>query len=361
MEKTDYRLTERGFYWLKIDLANTYGEDKIGHDEQVKWSEDIINRIYEDCDIQFKIECINKADSPFEFKQCLENYENYRNNKPINGLMYVDCSNQALQCYAVLTGDLKTAEVCNLAGNKNRADGYQMLADSINSHFSEPFITRSDTKKPMMTTLYGKQKAWESMINKLEENLEDVDISSSYFSDKIDKIFKDSMDDIAQNAMRAMAKIQDLNNEKIGTYYWSLPDGFKVRYDVKSENKIKAERTTKNGIKIKIEDTISEYKPNKFNAGMAPNVIHSVDAYICREVIKRFEGFITTIHDAYAVHYNYIDDLISIYKDIMIEILESELLNDIMLSISGDRSYVPLIKSKTLNKFHIRKSEYALT
>jgi len=356
MSKEQFKLTERGLFWLKIDTANTFGLDKLTHDEQVQWFDDTIaiNR-------DMVNGLISSAESPFEFKQCLENYEMYLNNEPVNGLMYVDCSNQALQCYAVLTGDLKTAKVCNLAGQDDRADGYQMLADSINSHFDKPFITRAVAKKPMMVTLYGKQKAWELMIDTLAENLPSVDVNSEKFQTKINDIFKESMNEIAPNAMKAMASLQKLNDENIGTYYWTLPDGFKVQYDVKSETHIKAERITKNGQKISIEDIIAEYKPKKNNAGMAPNVIHSVDGYICRELIRRSTTHITTIHDAYAVHYNFIDELISNYKDIMIELLHSNLLNDIMTEIANGRNFKSVTKSNTLNKFHIRNSRYALS
>ena len=48
----------------------------------------------------------------------------------------------------------------------------------------------------------------------------------------------------APMAMAAMAKIQKLNDKDIGTYRWTLPDGFKVQYDVKSNTLIKAERIT---------------------------------------------------------------------------------------------------------------------
>ena len=358
--KQDYILTERGLHWLKIDTANTFGLDKLTHDQQIQWFHETVAPIFLiDGADNGSNELINKSDSPFEFTQCLQDYVLYLKGLPVNGMMYVDCSNQALQCYAVLTGDLKTAEVCNMAGSETRADGYQMLADELNKHFTEPLISRALAKKPMMTTLYGKQKAWDTMIPLLVEKLENTDVMSEDFQDKLDDIFNEAMQAIAPNAMDAMAKIQELNDEEIGTYYWTLPDGLKVQYDVKVETPIKAERVSKNGLNLVIEDIIREYKPNKFNAGMAPNVIHSVDAYVCREMKRR--GLITSIHDAYGHHYNFIDMVIKNFKDIMIEILESDLLSDIMTEIADGRSFVPVIKNTTLNKFHIRKSPYALT
>ena len=96
MDKEKYKLTERGLYWLKIDTANTYGLDKLSHDEQVDWFD--INIKHKVCTIEcdeIKNKLILEAESPFEFKQCLENYEMYLAGRPVNGLMYVVCNLEA--------------------------------------------------------------------------------------------------------------------------------------------------------------------------------------------------------------------------------------------------------------------------
>ena len=361
MNKEQFKLTESGLRWLKIDMANTFGLDKLSHDEQVVWADGMIAEVFGDYKIQNGVhEYISQAESPFEFRQTLENYEMYINDKPVNGLMYVDCSNQALQVYAFLTGDLKTAQVSNMAGESKRTDGYQMLADRQNSHFTEEVVTRAMAKKPMMTTLYGKQNAWDSMLDELSKKL-DTDVYSDEFQEQMSKIFDESMLEIAPNAMKSMAQIQALNDEKIGTYYWTLPDGFKVKYDVKSKTRVNVERTTKSGLNISIEDEVEEYKPSKYNAGMAPNVIHSVDGYIVRELIRRSDYHFTSIHDAFGQHYNFVDTTIKNFKDICIELLKSDLLNDILTEIADGRPFQRIEKSSTLTSFHIRKSKYALS
>lgn len=351
-----FKLTERGLYWLKIDIANTFGKDKLLHDEQVSWVDENIEDM-----LLYEQKYIQVADSPFEFRKTVDNYRMYLEDKPVNDFMYVDCSNQALQCYALLTGSLATAEVCNMAGKEYRADGYQMLADALNKHFSEPIITRAEAKKPMMVTLYGKQRAWESMLPLLEKELKDTDVYSDEFSVFMDHTFNEAMFDIAPEAMEAMDIIQSLNDGDIGTYYWTLPDGFKVTYDVKTKTRLDARRITKGGVNIHFLGEVEEYKSSKYNAGMAPNVIHSVDGYILRETIRRFPEQMTSIHDAYGCHYNFIDDMIAIFKTICNEILKSDLLNKIMREIADGRTFRQIEKSKTLTRFHINKSRYAIS
>eukprot|EP00494_Astrolonche_serrata_P016114 UN16277 len=34
------KLGKRGWYWLKVNLANKFGYDKVSNDERAKWTED---------------------------------------------------------------------------------------------------------------------------------------------------------------------------------------------------------------------------------------------------------------------------------------------------------------------------------
>lgn len=350
MEK--YKLTERGLFWLKVATIDATGQDKLLHDEKIKlFDENIEEWIVTDWDV----DSLLKIESPKDFLNRLEDYMDYIQGRPVNNIHYVDCSNQALQLYAITTQCLKTAKICNLSGdNTQRFDGYQMLADALNSNFDIPFISRGTAKKPLMTTLYGKQKAWVSMEKELKDNIED------FSPEDFDNVFQEALMQIAPNAMTTMAQIQSLNSENIGTYYWTLPDGFKVKYDVSTEVSIEAERKSVKGTRFHFEGTSTVYAPDRWNAGMAPNVIHSIDGYIARRLINEFPEYIHTIHDAYGCHYNYIDDLIVLWKKIMCEILDSNILEDIMTEIANGRKFVRPKKRGTLTKEHILNSEYAL-
>jgi DNA-directed RNA polymerase len=103
------------------------------------------------------------------------------------------------------------------------------------------------------------------------------------------------------------------------------------------------------------------YGGHKFNAGMAPNVIHSIDGYIVRQLRRKFHDFLATIHDAYGCHYNFVDDLISLWKDEMIFLLDSNILDDIMSQIANGRKYKKVNKVGTLSARHIIESQYGLS
>lgn len=354
MNTDKYILTERGLFWLKIATVDAVGHDKLLHEEKIKFFDDNIEEWLQ-LDLTNTELLISMLDSPMDFINRIEDYCAYLAKQPINNLCFVDCSNQAIQLYGVLTGDLTTARMANLSGdNTKRIDGYQTLADEMNSHFSENIVTRNMAKKPLMTTLYGKQNAWTSMTAELEEALDDFD------KETMDKIFNDSMMKIVPNAMTTMAKIQALNDKDIDTYYWTMPDGFVVKYDVSRERELKFEGTTCQGVRVHFETIITEYGGHKFNAGMAPNVIHSIDGWIARELKRRFKEFLGLVHDSYGTHYNFVDDVIRIWKEIMCEILNSNILEDIMEQIANGRPWSKPIRRNTLKEEHIMNSEYAL-
>jgi len=353
-ETINLKLTERGLKWLKVDIANTFGLDKELFGYRIKWVDDNIDILESFQD---------EAESPQEFMKAVNALRNHQAGREVKHYMYLDCSNQALQLYAVLTNDLDTAKVCNLAGfNGKLADAYQMLADELNNTFGTDLFTRKNCKRSLMTTLYGKQKGGlsivEDMTIKERERMHVEGISEENLNDA----FKEVMYTIAPNAMVAMDRIQALNSEYIGTYNWVMPDGFKVKYDVKSKQEYEGKRTSRGGVDFSFSQECEVYRPTRFNAGMAPNVIHSVDGYIVREMVRRAKHrFITTIHDAYAMHPNDIDFMRETYFDILVEILNSDLLNDIMKQISDKRAFIPNEKSMTLTEGHIRRSLYALS
>jgi DNA-directed RNA polymerase len=258
------------------------------------------------------------------------------------------------------------------------ADAYQLLANAMNKYMQLECFNRTICKKALMTTMYGKANAFSEMLSNMypRSSTPSIDFENEYNRDvEVDKdsrplypdfmtmqdAFNEAMRDIAPKAIIAMDAIQSLNNEEIGTYYWTLPDGFKVKYDVKVDVEINFMDYTKNGVQVEITGMKEVYRPDKGNRGMAPNVIHSVDGYIARQLIKRMHAqgkFITTIHDAFACMPEDCDLMRSIYSGLLIELLESDLLNDILTQIANTN--IQISKTGNLTSEDIQTSLYYL-
>jgi DNA-directed RNA polymerase len=175
-------------------------------------------------------------------------------------------------------------------------------------------------------------------------------------------IFKSSLINIAPKAVSTMSAIIDINKELIlPTYYWTMPDGFKVKCDIKIDKKLEPFEYDLGEFKISLPASTKEvYTADYESRALAPNIIHSIDGYIARQMVRKMNGkFITTIHDAFACHPRDCDLMRKNYNEIMVEILESNLLNDITTQILGTQTNH--VKTNDLTAEMVLASELSLS
>ena len=353
-------LTESGLRYLKIDIANAFGLDKQSYEDRISFvDEHTTNELLAKTIV---------ADSPYEYRNAVEQLSNHYNGLPVEHITYLDCTNQALQLYAVLTSCKDTAYLCNISSGNILTDAYGVLAEELNKIFELSLFNRNNCKKALMTTLYGKMDGESEIIKYFIE--EDFNYEAYFTDEELASAFQQAMRAIAPHAMRAMDVLQSLNCADIDTYFWKMPDGFKVKYDVKSTQKLEISCKTKSGVKFHFDRDVQVYKGSEFNRGMSPNVIHSVDGYVAREMIRRmtkpcikfnryYPAFITSIHDAFGTHPNNAEEMTYHYTNIMCELNDSNLLQNIMSQISG--KHMLSIKKNTLTNNMIRASIYKLS
>lgn len=353
-------LTESGLRYLKIDIANAFGLDKQSYDERIAFVDKrSVNEL---------LSIIEHAESPYEYRNAVEQLHNLYSDLPIEHITYLDCTNQALQLYAVLTSCKDTAYLCNISSGNELTDAYGVLAIAMNEITGLDIFDRNNCKKALMTTLYGKMDGESEIIKYMIEN--GIDYQSLITDEELASAFQKAMRAIAPHAMRAMDVLQSLNRADVDTYYWTMPDGFKVKYDVKSTQKLEISCKTKSGVKFHFDRDVQVYKGSEFNRGMSPNVIHSVDGYVAREMARRmtkpcaefkryYPAFITSIHDAFGTHPNNAEEMTWHYTNIMCELNDSNLLQDIMSQINGKNMLS--IKKNTLTNDMIRASIYKLS
>lgn len=353
-------LTASGLKYLQIDIANCYGLDKKSYQERIDY-------VANNSNDKLVAEGAN-ADSPYEYRNAVEQLFAHKNGYPIEHITYLDCTNQALQLYAVLTSCKDTAYLCNISSGDELTDAYGVLANAMNELSGLDIFDRNNCKKALMTTLYGKMDGESEIIKYFLEN--GIIYDDKITDEELKTTFQTAMRVIAPHAMRAMDVLQSLNHAEIDTYYWTMPDGFKVKYDVKSTQKLDISCKTKSGVKFHFDRDVQVYKGSEFNRGMSPNVIHSVDGYVAREMIRRmtqpcakfnrnYPAFITSIHDAFGTHPNNAEEMTYHYTNIMCELNESNLLKDIMSQITGKNMLS--IKKNTLTNDMIRASIYKLS
>ena len=347
--------------YILIDIANHAGFDKLSYEARISTAINMVDSIEMGAiDIEGYM-AYEQVDSPYELKNALKAYFD----DDMHHVVGLDAVNQALQLYGVLTADLATSSLASLGVNA-RTDAYHLLSDELNRSIGTSLFNRNNCKKSLMITLYGSTVAYTKVLEalKVSDQMELAELcglpEGSYHDDWFETEFNLAMAKIAPKAMEAMECMQELNDPEIGTYEWVMPDGFKVKYDVKSTQSVEIKATSRTGINFSYNASHKVYAPSEFNRGMSPNIIHSVDGYVARQMVRKMDGrFISTIHDQFnckAVDCAFMQEC---YKEIMVELLESDLLNNIMQQINPKARLIS--KSNTLTKEMIMESSYAIS
>ena len=367
-------LTQSGLEWLMVEICTTYAgvdkksgvsTDKMLKHNQIKW----VNENFYDL-LKFHPE----AEEPTSYRSAVASLYAHQRGEKVSASIHVDASNQALQLFAVLLSCKETAMLCNLATGNVRQDAYTMIAEKLNIFYSVSLFNRGNCKKALMTTLYGSTSQDVQLvcsIYKIDKDDEDIkerieELESELNEGmsnpvKLKDAFNIIMLELAPSAMKAMSAIQTLNKLNREAYAWSLPDGFIVNYWVRADVEVSAVRNV-DGVDIEFSAIAKKvYQRDEESRAMAPNIIHSVDGYIVRELVVRLGEWVSSTHDAFTCHANDVDRLISLYKDILVELLDSNLLNDIMFQVQADGKPIPLIKkADSLKESDIREAVYAM-
>ena len=163
----------KGWYWLAVHLANTFGYDKVSNDRRVEWALEHSEAINASAIMPLNEgdQLWLKADKPWQFLAACMEWLGYQ----LQGEDFVthlpvaqDGSANGLQHFAALLRDQQSAEAVNLAPADKPADIYQRVADRVQELLQE--ATPSDetvfwnnyegdwrglVKRPVMTVPYG--------------------------------------------------------------------------------------------------------------------------------------------------------------------------------------------------------------
>ncbi len=175
------------------------------------------------------------------------------------------------------------------------------------------------------------------------------------------KRFYEFLEEELTGAYEAMSDISNCWNTDALEHTWVLPDGHTSHIKV-------MEQTSK---RIEVDELGSTFtyvyyvnQPSTYGRSLAANVVHSVDGYIVREMIRRAaaQGFrLLTIHDSFWCHPNYCNQMRQNYNDILADICEIDLLSNILSQITGeDLEVVALYDRKALSG-EIRQANYSLS
>lgn len=320
------KLTDRGWYWLKVDLANAYGLDKETFDVRVKFIDDNIDDI-----LRCPDHWIAKADEPLLFKSALKSYKESLKTGYSNHIVRLDATSSGPQIMSVVMRDKIAMKYLNVLGQE-RTDYYTLVAKQTYERTKGSSIwgdnpswkdIRSQTKKATMTFYYNSTAKPEEFFGKDTKELHE------YYS-----VIKE----LTQGACKLQDIINSLWDDTKDTNEWYLPDNHLSYCPVRKTKKTKIEvKEMRQGTAVfNFMATVHQAGHEEYRS-LAPNVVHSLDAFVCRTIIEMLseQGIeVSPIHDSFGVHANHCDALRKVYRNLMARLYREDIIDDILSQIA---------------------------
>jgi hypothetical protein len=319
---------------IKLAIAVAFGKDKVTDTKKLDW----VNEHLHELDWR-------TAKEPTYARAQLESLRLYRATGTTNIPVELDATCSQKQIVAVLTGDLRTAMCCNIiTDNKRIQDAYRLVAEEM-SRITGLKFTRKQIKQSDMIDGYGAGK------KKVTEQLRE-DLKEFYFDGAVEA-FYDATNTVCPIVSTLKSTFQSLWDDTRTEWTWTLPDGYKVTYLTEQARQITVNPFGTGDIDIIAHMVV----PTSRNTGLGVNIIHSVDAYVCRQMVMRCDFDVLTIHDGFRCLPQYAQTMRTTYNEIMGEIADSTLLEDIIKELVG----AEITLHKQFNSSHVANSRYAIS
>jgi hypothetical protein len=250
--------TFTGLEYLKIDIANNFGLDKLTWNERLQW--------FDNNEIQLD-QLVQTAKEPALFYAGLKAYRDALAGKPIGYMISLDATSSGLQLLAALTGDRSAAQLCNVVDVGTRQDAYQQIYQYMQAITQDTSkIAPEDVKQAIMTAFYSSVAVPRKVFG--EGALLDV--------------FYDTMKQVAPGAWELNEAFLTFWNPNTLRHSWILPDNFHVHINVMTQVKEPAKFL---GASFDVFYNVNTPMPEGRSLGA--NTIHSIDGMIVRELTRR--------------------------------------------------------------------------
>lgn len=302
--------TFTGKQYLKIDIANCFGLDRLTWDKRLDWFENNESRL----------ESLHQqANSPILFRKAVRAWRTVQRGQPTNHIMGLDATASGLQIMACLSGCHSTARSVNLIYTGQREDVYQTIADDMNT-LDGVNTDRQQCKKPVMTVFYGSTEQPKQIFGE--------GLALGQFYRALEK-------DLT-GAYQLMNILQSHWQGNVEYHQWRLPDGHVARVPVTTTVEKNLEIDEADHMRFAYRSTVVQ--PQASSRSLAANIVHSIDGFVVRRMTAsaRQRGYwMAPIHDCFYTSPNYMNEVRAAYLRILQWIAQRNLVADILTQISG--------------------------
>lgn len=345
-------LGETGVAWLAVQLANTWGNDKVSFDDRVQWAYDNTKDIMAYAMDPLVNTGWMDADAPFAFLAACFEWQGYQYNGEshvCNLPIQVDGSCNGLQNFSAMLRDEIGGRATNLIPADKPQDIYQLVADQANLIIQEDWrvrdvpeaevflggVTRKLTKRNTMTmpysvTQYGMKDQLLEEFHKMEEQGKGLDFKglpdmsvASYLAgvnyQAIGRVVVAAR--LAMDWLKEAASVAASDGLPV---VWTNPAGMPCQ---QAYMNTEGKRVTVyfGGKRTEFHLSIVGKKLNtrKQAAGIAPNFVHSCDsAHMMRTVtlaLTHGMSDFSFIHDSFGTHACDMTDLSALLREAFVQ------------------------------------------
>lgn len=263
--------TFTGSEYLKMDIAKNFSGDldKCDFQERLDWFEGnkvaFLNWVDGD-DRAFNL-LLDFAEDPALFYASSMAYADSLAGKPSGYPISLDACSSGLQLLACLVNCELSATLCGVVSTGHREDSYTNIYNAMCvSLGSSANIARKDTKHAIMTSLYSSEAIPKQVFGEGDQLA----------------VFYDTMETMAPGAWELNKALKGLWQPYALTHSWVLPDNFHVHVDVMDTH---SENVQFMNAPVQIDIKINQGM--KEGRSISPNIIHSIDGMIVREMTRR--------------------------------------------------------------------------
>jgi DNA-directed RNA polymerase len=342
-------LGERGLHWLRIQLANLYGFDKVPFSDRLDFVSKNQDKIYSCAQRPLEDRWWVAADSPWQFlAACFEYYNAMHSADPHSYVSHLpiqqDGTCNGLQHYAALGGDEQGAKSVNLLPSDRPQDVYSDVAELVAQRIHRDAengvavaqllkgrVDRKVVKQTVMTSVYGvtfigaRQQITNAMKDhRLLTHLTDNEMyqASQYIAQLTFESLKEMFTG-ARNIMDWLATCAKLVAKKGRLVSWTTPLGLPVVQPYRRQSRTGTVETVVQSVALEHEPTKWPVYSNRQRSAFPPNFIHSLDStHMLLTAIhcKRQQITYASVHDSFWTHPATVDDMNTILREKFVQL-----------------------------------------
>lgn len=254
--------TYTGFEYLLIDVANHFDMDKELFETRIQWGRDNLDTLES---------LTAQAKSPLLFAKAVMAIRKAQLKLPTGHLVAMDACCSGLQIMSAITGCISGARSTGLVDPNRRADAYTeqtaRMQGILGGNFS---VSREDAKASLMTSFYGSKEQPKLIFG------EDTAELAAFYQ---------ACQEMAPGALNLLQELLYSWQPYAPVHAWTLPDGFDARVKVMQKEETRIEVDELDHASFTYEYYVNQ--GSKKGLANVANVVHSIDAFILREMVRR--------------------------------------------------------------------------